>query len=235
VRKRKKNSLFYLVVLTTMFFCFSLLFSGCPLPTAEVKDKITKPDPDPNPPAISIAWSGCLGGNWDDNVRSFIQTADNGHILAGYTGSIDGDFSGNHGGGDTWVAKLDASFDVSWQKCLGGSAFDTVYSVQQTLDTGYILAGRTDSTNDDVTGNHGGSDAWVVKLDSDGDIDWQRCLGGSADDVVSSIEQISDTEYIVAGITESNDGDVAGANNSMHIGFNVWCEDAWLVKVELIY
>src|SRR6185436_13747219 len=81
---------------------------------------------------------------------------------------------------------------IEWQKCLGGSDKDWGYSIQQTTDEGYIVAGWSVSVDGDVSGNHGLRDCWIVKLDSAGNILWQKCLGGSADDGAFSIQQTMD-------------------------------------------
>jgi hypothetical protein len=171
-----------------------------------------------------IEWQKCLGGTNDDRAYSIQQTSNGGFIVAGYTYSNDGDVSGNHGYWDTWVVKLNSSGDIEWQKCLGGTSDDYANSIQQTSDGGFIVAGRTNSNDGDVSANHGGySDAWIVKLNSSGDIEWQKCLGGTSDDYANSIQQTSDSGFIVAGYTSSNDGDVAG-NHGVY-------SDAWVVKL----
>ena len=169
-----------------------------------------------------IVWQKCLGGSDDDGASSIQQTSDGGFIVAGVTESNDGDVSGNHGGKDCWVVKLNPSGDIVWQKCLGGSDDDGASSIQQTSDGGFIVAGCTWSNDGDVSGNHGGPDFWVVKLNSSGDIIWQKCLGGSDDDGASSIQQTSDGGFIVTGSTGSNDGDVSGNHSN-------W--DYWVVKL----
>ena len=118
-------------------------------------------------------------------------------------------------------------FYISWQKCLGGSNGEGAYSIQQTSDGGYIVAGNTFSNDGDVTGYHGGDEYWVVKLDSNGNIKWQKCLGGSGNDYAYSIQQTSDGGYIVAGYTTSNDGDVTG----FHDGYE-FATDYWVVKLD---
>ena len=116
----------------------------------------------------SIAWQKCLGGSGNDFPRRNNQTvtSDGGYILSGNTTSNDGDVSGNQGDNDAWVVKLSNLGIIQWQKCLGGSGNEFAYSVQQTSDGGYILIGVTLSNDGDVSGNHGGQDAWVVKLSS---------------------------------------------------------------------
>jgi hypothetical protein len=169
-----------------------------------------------------IEWQKCLGGTGNDYAKSIQQTSDGGFIVAGYTDSNDGDVSGNHGYFDYWVVKLNSSGTILWQKCLGGTSFDQAYSIQQTSDGGFIVAGRTYSNDGDVSGNHGDIDAWVVKLNSSGDIIWQKCLGGTSGDYANSIQQTSDSGFIVAGYTWSNDGDVSG-NHGYY--------DYWVVKL----
>ncbi|HHZ64519.1 MAG TPA: hypothetical protein EYN51_03310, partial [Flavobacteriales bacterium] len=112
-----------------------------------------------------IEWQKSLGGSNTDWAYSIQQTTDGGYIVAGWSQSNDGDVTGNHGGGDYWVVKLDVSGNISWQKSLGGSNTDWAYSIQQTTDGGYIVAGYSESNDGDVTGNHGTSDYWIVKLD----------------------------------------------------------------------
>ncbi len=168
-------------------------------------------------------WQRTLGGGYDDGAYSIQQTRDGGYIVAGGTLSNDGDVSGYHGSWDFWVVKLDREGNIEWQRALGGSKGDVAGSIQQTRDGGYIVAGWTESNDGDVSGNHGGKDFWVVKLDSEGDIEWQRALGGSCDDWAESIQQTNDGGYIVAGITYSNDGDVIG--NYGERGF-------WVVKLD---
>jgi len=175
--------------------------------------------------APTIQWQKCLGGTVTDEANSIQQTSDGRFIVAGYTFSNDGDVSGNHGNSDYWVVKLNSSGDILWQRCLGGTDDDYAYSIQQTSDGGFIVAGQTYSNDGDVSGNHGYDDAWVVKLNSSGDIEWQKCLGGTDDDYAYSIQQTSDGGFIVTGYTESNDGDVSG-NHS-----NWGWDDAWVVKL----
>ncbi len=170
----------------------------------------------------TVQWQKCLGGTKGDGASSIHQTADKGYILAGKTFSSNGDVKGNHGGDDAWVVKLSSKGTVQWQRCLGGTNWDLAYSIHQTADKGYILAGETASDNGDVKGNHGRFDAWVVKLSSKGSVQWQKCLGGSGEDVVNSIHQTADKGYILAGYTHSSNGDVKGNHGSY---------DAWVVKL----
>jgi len=177
----------------------------------------------------NIQWEKSIGGTTGVDVPQAIQqTVDGGYIVGGYTTSYDGDATGKHGGSDTrsdyWVVKLNSAGEVQWHKCYGGSGDEYAYSIQQTVDGGYVIAGRTDTNNDgDVSGMHGVADYWVIKIDGTGNIQWLKCLGGSAGEEAYSIQQTSDGGYMVAGYTASTDGDVTN---------NHGITNYWVVKLD---
>lgn len=154
------------------------------------------------------------------------MTNDGGYIFAAYTASNNGDVTGQHGGGDAWVVKLNNDGNIQWQKALGGTKTDLARSVVQTTDGGYIMAGYSHSNDGDLTGHYGdetSSDVWLVKLNASGTIQWQKNYGGSGLDVANSVKQTSDGGYIVAGYTNSNDHDVSD-NNGL--------QDMWVFKTD---
>ena len=168
----------------------------------------------------SIEWQKTLGGSSRDEGNSIHQTSDGGYIVAGNSVSNDGDVTGNHGYYDFWVVKLSSMGEIEWQRSIGGgNGADIAYFIQQTTDDGYIVCGESNSTNGDVSGNHGDTDFWVVKLNSSGDIIWQKSLGGIGIDAAYSAQQTLDGGYIVVGTTGSgNTGQVWG----VHGGFDIW-------------
>ncbi len=174
----------------------------------------------------NLVWENNLGGSDWDWATSIKQTADGGYIIAGWSGSNDGDVGGNNGGYDYWIIKLDTNGNLVWEKNLGGNDFDIPNSIQQTTDGGYIVAGRSSSINGDVGGNNGNTDYWIVKLDTSGNIVWENNLGGSGDDIAESIQQTTDGGYIVAGYSSYGDGDVGGNNG------NDGSTDYWVVKLD---
>lgn len=117
-----------------------------------------------------------------------------------------------------------AQTGLQWQKNYGGSGNDRTASVKPTTDGGYIVAGSSSSNDVDVSGNHGGSDFWVAKLDAAGTITWQHSYGGSRDDVATSVVQTTDGGYIIAGYSSSTDGDVVD-----HAPTGV--TESWIVKI----
>lgn len=170
-----------------------------------------------------VVWEKSYGGSANDGSPVIIKTTDNTYLMASSTKSNDGDVSGNHGDRDVWLVKLNDTGGILWQKCYGGTGLDAVNRVISTSDGGFAFSGSTTSNDGDVSGNHGGTDFWIVKLDSAGAIMWQKCLGGTGSDSAVGIKQTSDGGYIVVGTTKSQDGDV-----SMNHGNY----DVWVVKMD---
>ncbi|WP_273274833.1 fibronectin type III domain-containing protein [Maribacter polysiphoniae] len=171
-----------------------------------------------------LVWESHLGGAAFDIAKSVGQTTDGGYIVAGYSESIDGHVGGNYGEKDYWVVKLDALGNLVWEKHLGGSLEDYAYDIHQTTDQGYIVAGYSESSDFDVSANHGNKDYWIVKLDTSGEITWEVNLGSSSVDEARSIQQTADQGYIIAGSAGTTDFDVSGPTNG---GFL----DYWIVKL----
>jgi hypothetical protein len=178
--------------------------------------------------APSIEWQKCFGGTDNDGLfygewgfSHIQQTSDGGFILAATTASNDGDVSGNHGDHDIWILKFNNLGNIQWQKCLGGASGPSKsYCIKQVTDGGFIVVGTTKSNDGDASGNHGSYDIWVIKLDIFGNIEWQKCLGGTGYEIGTSIQQTTDGGYIVAGQTTSNDGDVL--NGGYYSNGDIW-------------
>jgi len=171
----------------------------------------------------TIQWQRSLGGSKNDEINSAQKTADGGFIIAGSVSSTDGDVIGNHSSNyDIWVVKTDASGTIQWKKTFGGSSSDTAECIKNTLDGGYIVTGTTFSNDGDVSGNKGNGDIWVIKINANGGIQWQKTFGGSKTDTAASIEENPDGSYYILGSTYSNDGDVTQ---------NTGESDFWLLKI----
>ncbi|MCE3007156.1 MAG: hypothetical protein LW884_02240 [Bacteroidetes bacterium] len=179
-------------------------------------------------------WDRTLGGISLDVLNSLQQTSDGGYILGGESFS-DADIAGgksenSRGNGDYWVVKLDANGNKQWDKTLGGSDWDWLSSLQQTSDGGYILGGGSVSDADIAGGksenSRGFSDYWVVKLDANGNKQWDKTLGGNGLDGINSLQQTADGGYILGG-ESSSDADIAGGKSENNQG-----RDYWVVKLD---
>ena len=172
----------------------------------------------------TLLWQKCFGGSGYDRINNVLETLNGQIVLAGYSVSNDGDVSGNHGSGDAWIVKIDTSGNILLQKCLGGTDGDVATDIQKTLDGKFVVAGGSSSDDGDVSGNHGGGDAWIFKVDSNLNLIWQKCLGGTNIDLPNSIDKTADGGYFLAGLTRSNDGDVSGFHGGLY-------SDFWGVKL----
>ncbi len=138
----------------------------------------------------NVQWAKTYGGAGDDYASSVQRTSDGGYIVAGITSSFGAGLS------DIFLMKTDASGNVQWAKTYGGTNYEDAYSVQQTLDGGYIVAGWTFSFGASIY-------ILLIKTDENGNIQWAKTYGGTGDDYASSVQRTSDGGYIVAGTTNS--------------------------------
>ncbi len=166
----------------------------------------------------TMGWEKCYGGTDEEYTYCIIQLPDHSFIVCGSARSEDGDIGFHQGGTtDLWIYHIDSVGSILWSKVLGGIGIDVAHSIIQTFDHGFLVAGTTDSNDRDVSGLHGGgpfggfTDLWVVKTDSIGNLLWQRCIGGTYDDYANSVEQMSDSGFVVIGNAGSFDGDVINA------------------------
>ena len=176
----------------------------------------------------SIQWQKTIGGNIVDELSCIKQTADRGYILGGWsTSTISGDKLENClGGNDYWIIKTDSSGIIQWQNTIGGSEFDILNSLDQTSDGGYILGGMSKSniSGDKAESNLGDYDFWIIKTDSVGNIQWQNSIGGNNQDMLKSIQQTKNGNYILGGTSESN---ISGDKTENCLGLY----DYWIVKL----
>ncbi len=184
-------------------------------------------------------WQKSFGGDGVDLLQSIRITNDGGFILAGTSSSsISGDKKeACKGQEDFWIIKLDAKGNEIWQRTIGGSGQEKLLSITQTKDGGYILGGTSSSNTSEpdekgaedkygkAEDSKGNLDYWIVKLDKDGKIKWQKTFGGQYVDELKSIEQTSDKGYILGGYSNSP---VSGNKTQDNFGFN----DYWIIKLD---
>ena len=197
-----------------------------------------------------LDWQKSFGGSGFDLLQSIKNTRDGGFILAG-TSSSNSDFQKKdscRGVTDFWVIKLDAKGEEVWQKTIGGSGQDELLCAFQTRDGGYMLGGSSSSSPSPVTPegeteednsiknlnldlydksekSRGNMDYWIVKLDKEGTVIWQKTYGGEYADLLRSMEQTKDGGYILGGYSNSSQsGEKVDANTGVG--------DYWIVKID---
>jgi hypothetical protein len=169
----------------------------------------------------NVLWKKTIGGTGSDWAYDIVATNDGGYVFSGTTSSTDGDLSylTNHGGTDTWVVKLSGTGDIIWQQELGGSGTERGLSIINTSDNGFMIGGYSNSNDGNLTSNHGDYDAWLIKLNGSGGVDWQKLYGGSGYEEVGSVLQVPGG-FEVCGSAASSDGDLALTTG--HGGRDVW-------------
>jgi hypothetical protein len=139
---------------------------------------------------IPSTWSRTFGGTDVDSGRSVVQTSDGGYAVAGYT------FSLGAGSDDVYLVKTDARGTMLWNKTYGGKGDDKGYSVVQTCDGGYAVAGYTQSFGTGI------ADVYLVKTDASGNMVWNKTYGvGTNDDEGQCVVETADGGYAIAGYT----------------------------------
>jgi len=172
----------------------------------------------------TLIWEHSYGGSDFEQPFGSEPTADGGIILGGHSISNNGDITSNFGDYDWWVFKINDEGNIVWQKSYGGSLYDKCRYATENPDGTSLAFGSVKSNDYDVAGNHtpGENDYWLLKLDPVGNIIWSKCYGGTAEEGGRSVIRTLDGNYLVAGYTHSDDGDVS---------FRYGGYDVWLIKV----
>ncbi|AFL81146.1 hypothetical protein Aeqsu_1663 [Aequorivita sublithincola DSM 14238] len=156
----------------------------------------------------NIVWQKTYGGNQPEFDNYVVQTPDGGYFVGGYSDSeVSGDKTDpTNGQRDFWALKLDSSGAIVWQNSIGGSLVDRPSAAFQTNDGGFIIGGFSNSpaSGDKTENTRGGNDYWIVKLDSSGNVQWDKTYGGNDSDVLRNMVQTADGGYLVGGYSKSN-------------------------------
>jgi hypothetical protein len=157
----------------------------------------------------TLVWEKSFGGSEIDEAHAISKTADGNYLIVGDTRSSDLDISQNNGAADLWVMKITPDGTLLWEKTLGGSSFDVGRSISKTQDNGFLISGSSRSTNGNLTSNKGQNDAWVVKINSSGNLEWQKTIGGSEVDFFYDVVELNDQTIVAVGDSNSSNEDIS--------------------------
>ena len=175
--------------------------------------------------AGDLEWSKTYGGEGID-IGTGLTVLSDGYMIAGCTGSAgEANVAPGYGGNEYWILKLDLNGDLIWQKTYGGKRHDAAKSILPTDDGGFIIGGNTWSDNGDIISNHGHSDAWIIKIDASGLLQWSKTYGGITADHMNSLTQAADGNYTMAG----SKGEMDFINDGL---FGRYDEQFWLLKFD---
>jgi hypothetical protein len=171
--------------------------------------------------AGAVQWSKCYGGSKNEELFDF-KIINGITFLTGFTNSIDGDIPPDQKNYDVWLLAIDANGNKIFSKIYGGSQNDVAYCMTKGTDGSLTLAGYTTSNDGDVSGAKGSQDYWILNVDQKGKLNWQKVLGGTDAEYAKTIITDKDSNYIVGGVTYSDDGDITNSLGEA---------DYWTVKL----
>lgn len=166
-------------------------------------------------------WYRYFGGTQNDRVNDVVEANDGGFLMVGFSESSDFDINDNKGSYDFWVVKLQSNGSLAWKHNYGGSGIDQAFGVVKTNNNSYLIVGRTNSDDKDISLPLGGFDAWVIHIDDHGHLIWNKSFGGSEFDSAEQIRMLSNGNFGIVGNSRSN------LNNSLK-GEN----DFWFLEVD---
>jgi len=167
----------------------------------------------------SLLSKKCIGGSGDEAGFDMKKTSDSGFIIVGSSTSNDNDFGPNKGGKDILAIKIDGSMNVVWKKTFGGNQRDEARKVL-AQPNGDIIIGLTSNSSDydfqfvssDIFPNNFEENIWLMKLNSNGDIQNKKMFGGAGHDIINELIATRDGNFAIAGSTRSNNGDIRDRN-----------------------
>ncbi|WP_320814968.1 hypothetical protein [Flavobacterium sp.] len=174
----------------------------------------------------NLIWKKSYGFMSHDHAHKIISTSDRGYFVTGYA-----DYSGIvrsanvilHGVGEYYGIKLNSVGEKEWDIYFGGTQNDRVFDVVESKDKGLIMVGYSESSDFDVTDNHGGYDYWVIKINSTGNLVWKKSFGGSGLDQAYGIAKSINNTYLIAGTSNSTDGDISSNKGN---------NDVWVINID---
>ena len=163
----------------------------------------------------SLSFEKNYGGSLYDWPAGFVLLEDSSIVVAAQTNSNDYDVTSEHIGSDYWIYKIDKNGIVLWDYTYGGESGDIPKDILQTTDGGFVIAGYTFSDSGDISINYGSTDIWIIKISSEGLLEWELSIGGSYGESISDINLNKDSVLYFTGSSESDDGLIGE-----HFGFN---------------
>ena len=175
-----------------------------------------------------LEWSRCYGGTISDWGEYIFPLQYGGVLVTGSSYSDNGDVSGHHSNGnylgyDYWVAKLKDDGTIIWQQSYGGTLTDLGRGIVQPDAGHFVISGYAWSNDDDISGNHGDYDLWLMKIDTSGNLIWGQVFGGTAEDDNWDLIETADHGFLLTGATLSVNGDITNSHGAY---------DSWVVKTD---
>ena len=156
------------------------------------------------------------------SAQFIASCCDGNFIIVGDTRSSDFDVALNNGAADLWMIKISTDGTLIWEKTIGGTNFDVARSISKTQDNGFVIAGSSRSADNGFV-NQGQNDALILKINTEGILEWQKTVGGSEIDFLYDAIQLNNKTIIAVGESSSSNGNI-----TTNQGFS----DALIIKIK---
>lgn len=168
-------------------------------------------------------WRRYFGGTDNDRSYDTVQTEDGGFLMIGSSESTDFDITNSQGSYDFWVVKVNPEGTKVWEKSFGGTEIDVGYAIASSGNGKYIIVGDARSNDGQITEAKGNADLWMIQIDGNGNLIWEKSIGGTQFDTGRGIFSMQSGKFIITGNSRSNDIDVDQNNGQ---------SDVWTLLVD---
>ncbi|RLD72773.1 MAG: hypothetical protein DRI87_05310 [Bacteroidetes bacterium] len=168
----------------------------------------------------------CYGGTGQDIPCKIIDAGNGTYYVLGRTNSTDGDVqSGNYGGSDIWVFKINGNGELLWERTYGSTGYDRAKDLIILPDGSFLIAGEISSDSGDIGTYYGGWDIWLCRCDSVGNILYETTLGNEGEDAVNGVLLNSEGNIILTGSIEEQGGTITCEPRRL--------KDVWLTELDV--
>ena len=170
----------------------------------------------------ALEWSRYFGGSFTEIPLGIVETDNHNYIIVGSSDSNDFNISNNNGSYDFWMTKIATDGSLLLEKTFGGSEIDEASAIIAANDGSFIIVGNTRSADKDVSKNNGAADIWILKVSAEGNLIWEKTIGGSSFEVAKAIYKTQDNGFLIAGSSRSLDNGFQnkGQNDALILKIN---------------
>ena len=170
----------------------------------------------------ALEWSRYFGGSFTEIPLGIVETDNHNYIIVGSSDSNDFNISNNNGSYDFWMTKIATDGSLLLEKTFGGSEIDEASAIIAANDGNFIIVGNTRSADKDVSKNNGAADIWILKVSAEGNLIWEKTIGGSSFEVAKAIYNTQDNGFLIAGSSRSLDNGFQnkGQNDALILKIN---------------
>ncbi len=165
----------------------------------------------------NFQWFRFYGGTQNDRINDVVQANDGGYVMVGYSESTNFDVDDNKGSYDYWVVKINQYGMLEWKHNYGGTGIDQAFGITKTGNNSYLIAGKSNSVDKNISKPLGGFDAWIVHIDDHGHLIWEKSFGGTGFDSVTTIKKLNNNNFAIVGNTRNQFDNINNGQNDFWV------------------